>query len=178
MSALLVATEKHVFNLLNTELDTVYVYHNLAHTQRVVEKTKELIEKLQIEKVSGENLQIAAWFHDTGFINGAENHEEKSAKIATKFLESNKVAKDRIQIVANLILATKMGHEPKNDLEKIIIDADCAHLASKNFLDYTSLLRKEWELTGVKTQTNIKWISGNIKSPQTYCNPIIKPNNI
>ena len=163
MSALLIAAEKHVFNLLNTELDTIYVYHNLAHTQRVVEKINELIENLEIDKSDSENLQIAAWFHDTGFVKGTENHEAESVKIATTFLESNKVTKKRIEAISNLILATKMGFEPTNDLEKIIIDADCAHLASKNFFDYTSLLRKEWELLGVKTQTNAEWIAGNIK---------------
>ncbi|QNM84642.1 HD domain-containing protein [Polaribacter pectinis] len=163
MSALLIAAEKHVFNLLNTELDTIYVYHNLAHTQRVVEKINELIENLEIDKSDSENLQIAAWFHDTGFVKGTENHEAESVKIATAFLESNKVTKKRIEAISNLILATKMGFEPTNDLEKIIIDADCAHLASKNFFDYTSLLRKEWELLGVKTQTNAEWIAGNIK---------------
>ena len=163
MSTLIGKVEKHVFNLLNIDLGRKYVYHNLAHTQRVVEHIKELIENLEIAKTDAENLEIAAWFHDTGFVKGAENHEEESVKIATEFLTSNKISAKRIEAISNLILATKMNHHPKDDLEKIIMDADCAHLASKNFFDYTSLLRKEWELTGVKTQTNIKWIAGNIK---------------
>ena len=163
MSTLIVDAEKHVFNILNTDLERKYVYHNLAHTQRVVEKTKELSENLKIAKVAAENLEIAAWFHDTGFVKGAENHEEESVKKAIEFLKSHKVTDKRIEAISNLILATKMNHQPKDDLEKIIADADCAHLASKNFSDYTTLLRKEWELTGFKKVSDSEWISGNIQ---------------
>ncbi|ARV15387.1 Pycsar system effector family protein [Polaribacter sp. SA4-12] len=163
MSTLIVDTEKYVFSLLNTDLDRKYVYHNLVHTQRVVKSTKELIENLKIDKVAAENLEIAAWFHDTGFVKGAENHEEESVRIASKFLKEHKVTDKRIEVTAGLILATKMNHQPKNDLEKMIVDADCAHLASKSYFDYTFLLRKEWELTGFKNVSDIEWIAGNIE---------------
>ncbi len=163
MSTLIDAVEIMVSNLLNTDLDRKYVYHNLAHTQRVVKSTKELIENLGINEVTAENLEIAAWFHDTGFIKKAENHEEESVKIAVAFLKKQKVTAERIEVISNLILATKMDHQPKDDLEKIIMDADCAHLASKNFFDYTSLLRKEWELTGLKNSTDLEWIALNIE---------------
>ena len=163
MSALIVEVEKFVFKLLNTDLDTKYVYHNLAHTQRVVEKTKEICENLEVSKSDSENLEIAAWFHDTGFIKGAENHEEESVKIASGFLKENKISEKKIEAISKLILATKMNHQSNDDLERIISDADCAHLASKNFFDYTSLLRKEWELTGFKKQSDTEWIENNIK---------------
>ncbi|MEO9570680.1 MAG: Pycsar system effector family protein [Polaribacter sp.] len=163
MSKLIVEIEKYVFNLLNINLERKYVYHNLAHTQRVVDSVKELIENLEIDKTAAENLEIAAWFHDTGFIKTVENHEEESVKIATEFLKNHKVSENRIEVISNLILATKMNHQPKSNLEKIIIDADCAHLASKNFEDYTSLLRKEWELTGFKSLSEAEWIANNIK---------------
>jgi hypothetical protein len=77
-------------------------------------------------------------------------------------LKGQNVEEKRIKAISNIILATVMGYKPKNILEEIIIDADCAHLASKNFFDYTSLLRKEWELTGLKTVTYQDWIKENI----------------
>ena len=163
MSTLIVDAEKFVFNLLSTELNTNYVYHNLAHTQRVVEKTKEISESLELSKTDTENLEIAAWFHDTGYIKGAKNHEQESVKIVSEFLEEKKVPASRIDIISKLILATKMGHEVADDLEKIIVDADCAHLASKSFFDFTSLLRKEWELTGFKKISDVDWVKSNIE---------------
>ena len=119
MSTLIIDTEKYVFSLLNTDLDRKFVYHNLAHTQRVVKSIKELTESLKIDEVEAENLEIAAWFHDTGFVKGTENHEEKSVQIASVFLKENKVTAKRIKEISALILVTKMGSQPKNELEKI-----------------------------------------------------------
>jgi predicted metal-dependent HD superfamily phosphohydrolase len=162
MSTLLIDAEKYVFNLLNNKLATNYVYHNLAHTQKVIEKTIELAEKLEVDKASLENLQLAALFHDSGFIKKAENHEQESVKILTHFLQENNIKVNKIEAIASLILATKMGHDPTNDLEKIMTDADCAHLGNKSFEDKTALLRKEWEVTENKNYSDVEWVSINI----------------
>ena len=163
MENLLIEVENFVVNHLNEKLDTSFVYHNVSHTQRVVQKTKELIEGMQIEEKSAHNLLIAAWFHDVGYTEKMDGHEEESVKIATIFLDENSVPKDTIAAVSSLIMATKMGVKPSSELEKIIRDADCAHLGSKNFSDYTSLLRKEWELTKNHTVSDDKWTEENIK---------------
>jgi len=162
MSTLVINAEKHALNLLSIGLDTKYVYHNLAHTQRVVKKVKELIVNMRVNEIDGQNIEIAAWFHDTGFTKSADNHEKESVQIVTNFLKGQNVEAKRIKAISNIILATVMGYKPKNILEKIIVDADCAHLASKNFFDYTSLLRKEWELTGLKSVSYQDWIKENI----------------
>ncbi|KGL58506.1 Predicted metal-dependent phosphohydrolase, HD superfamily [Polaribacter sp. Hel1_33_78] len=162
MATLLIDAEKYVSNLLNNKLATNYVYHNLVHTQGVVKSIEKFIEKLAIPEIDAENLQVAAWFHDTGFIKGAENHEEESVKILTLFLTKKNVEVKRIETISNLILATKIGHEATNDLEKIITDADCAHLGNKSFEDKTALLRKEWEATENKKYSDAEWGAVNI----------------
>jgi predicted metal-dependent HD superfamily phosphohydrolase len=133
-----------------------------VHTQGVVKSIEKFIEKLAIPEIDAENLQVAAWFHDTGFIKGAENHEEESVKILTLFLTKKNVEVKRIETISNLILATKIGHEATNDLEKIITDADCAHLGNKSFEDKTALLRKEWEATENKKYSDAEWGAVNI----------------
>ncbi|WP_422090250.1 Pycsar system effector family protein [Tenacibaculum ovolyticum] len=163
MKDLLIEVEKFVINLLNENLKASFVYHSISHTQRVVEKTKELIEGMAIDEKSAEILLIAAWFHDVGYMESIENHEEESIKVAKVFLRKHKVSDDVIQTVLKLILATKMGVTPLNELEKVICDADCAHLGSKNFGDYTSLLRKEWELTKEYVVSDAKWNEENIQ---------------
>lgn len=162
MATLLIDAEKYVSNLLNNKLATNYVYHNLVHTQGVVKSIEKFIEKLAIPEIDAENLQVAAWFHDTGFIKGAENHEEESVKILTLFLTKKNAEVKRIETISNLILATKIGHEATNDLEKIITDADCAHLGNKSFEDKTALLRKEWEATENKKYSDAEWGAVNI----------------
>tara|TARA_R110002124_G_scaffold232439_1_gene397508 strand:- start:311 stop:1513 length:1203 start_codon:yes stop_codon:yes gene_type:complete len=162
MSALIVEIEKYVNSLLSEKLHSNYLYHNLAHTQRVVENVKEISENLEVSVIDVENLEIAAWFHDVGFIESGENHEEKSVKIAVDFLKSHNLSEDRLQTITELILATKMNSVPKTILEKILRDADAAHLASKDFFNYNSLLRKEWELVLGKKYKNKEWIALNL----------------
>ena len=163
MSKLISDAESYVLHFLNEKLDNKYVYHNISHTQRVVEKATEICENETISDDDKENVIIAAWFHDVGFVNGAENHEEEGVTIATNWLKEKKVSDSKIETVAKIIRATKMDAEPKNLLEEIISDADCAHLASKRFFDYVSLLRKEWEFTGKKKVTEGEWIKENIE---------------
>lgn len=162
MKNLLTEVEQFVVNLLNENLESSFVYHSVSHTQRVVEKTKELIEGMQIEEKAAEKLMIAAWFHDTGFIKSIEDHERESVKIAEGFLKEQKISEDVISEISSLIMATKMEVKPISKLEKVIKDADCAHLGSKNFSDYTSLLRKEWELTKEYVVSDEKWNEENI----------------
>lgn len=162
MNTLLAEAEKHVIHLLNENLNTSFVYHNIAHTQFVVEKTKELIEGIQINETDAQHLLIAAWFHDAGYTIGVDKHEEKGVAIATKFLKTHNVDEKDIENISSLILATVMDYVPKNALEKIIRDADCAHLGNKNFSDTTELLRKEWEMVCDKTLTENEWLEENI----------------
>ena len=155
-------SEKFAVSYLNENLDPNFVYHNLAHTQRVVSKTKELIENSTISVDDSKRLIIASWFHDIGYTNGPNNHEEESVKITQKYLKEQGFSKEDIDSISQLIIATKMDYVPETELEKIIRDADCAHLGSKNFSDVSELLRKEWELTCDKTLTETEWLKENI----------------
>lgn len=163
MKNLIAEAEKYVISFLNENLDPSYLYHNLIHTQRVVKRTQELIEGMQIKDKEAQHLLIAAWFHDTGFIKGCENHESESAVIVEKFLKEQNIKKSDIDAIKALIISTKMENEPTNKLEGLIRDADCAHLASKNFSDVSELLRKEMELTMNKSFSDSEWLNNNIE---------------
>ena len=162
MNNIISKAEKYVIQLLNKKLDSKFIYHNLAHTQRVVKKANELAELTNLNEKDKTLLLLSAWFHDTGYTKSIENHEDESAKIASAFLKENKLVENDIKSVSDLILATKMEYQPKNQLEKIIRDADCAHLGGKNYADVSELLRKEWELTCNKTLNEEDWLAANI----------------
>lgn len=163
METLIQQAENFVTQHLNDYLDSNFVYHNLAHTQRVVNKIEELIEGSDISEIDKYQLTIAAWFHDTGFTKTINNHESESVKIATAFLKSHNVSDENIKAISKLIMATEMTYEPQNELEGLIRDADCAHISSKNYENYASLLRKEWELTLNKKVGKTEWVEENIK---------------
>ncbi|MDT0558921.1 DUF5706 domain-containing protein [Ichthyenterobacterium sp. W332] len=162
MSTLLEDVEKFIVNHFYENLDSSFVYHNLSHTQRVVEKTKEIIETETISESESQNLIIAAWFHDSGYTKTIKGHEEESALIARDFLKDKGLEEKDIITVEAIILATEMSYEPKTILGKIIRDADSSHVGSKNYADFKQLLRKEWEVTQDLVFTDEEWQETNI----------------
>ena len=155
-------SEKFVFELLKNELPNTYLYHNFLHTQRVVESTKEIIENTDLSDLDKNVLIVAAWFHDTGYIEGREDHEKGSVEIAEKFLTEQQVDSETILKVKDCILATKFDSYPKNLLEEIIKDADSSHLAKKYYEEVSELLRQELILQNYKTYSPKEWRQENI----------------
>ena len=163
METLLLNAEKYVFSLLTKELSSDFFYHNFSHTQRVVNATKELLVGENVSKVDANILLLAAWFHDVGYIKGIENHEESSVRIVTNFLEEYNIDESIINNVNRLIRATKMDAVADDLLEKIIRDADCAHLAKKSFSDISDLLKEEFNSAYNESYSDSEWIQENIK---------------
>ncbi|MFT4575987.1 MAG: putative metal-dependent HD superfamily phosphohydrolase [Polaribacter sp.] len=163
METLLLKAEKYVFLLLTKELNTNFLYHNFSHTQRVVNAIKELIAGENISEVDANVLVLAAWFHDVGYIKGCDNHEESSVRIVTNFLEEYNIDDSIINTVSRIIRATKMGAEADDVLEKVMRDADCAHLGNKGFSDVSDLLKEELNLVYNKDYSDSEWIQENIQ---------------
>jgi len=155
--------EQYVTNLLSDQLGEDYLYHNLRHTERVVANVEEIVGAVDVSDKQQENILLAAWFHDTGYINGANNHEEKSCEFARVFLEKENRPTAEIQEICTLILATKRTHEPTTELEKIIRDADSGHLAKKDFRSISEMLRQELRKTDRKTYSPTEWRAMNIE---------------
>ncbi|GGW47068.1 Pycsar system effector family protein [Arenibacter certesii] len=155
-------TEEYVVDLLTAQLNANYLYHNLRHTQRVVKITKELLEAYDLGEKENEIITLAAWLHDTGYTQGYENHEKKSAAIASQFLTEKKYAAHDIQKVQQLIMATHRNHTPTNLSEDIIKDADTSHLGSSNYTETAELLREELFLLGIAEFTPQEWDQENI----------------
>jgi predicted metal-dependent HD superfamily phosphohydrolase len=148
-------------------------YHNLAHTQEVVKAA------LEIGKASGlgdrelEILQVAAWFHDSGFTKGCDDHENESIKIASEFLKLHKADKSYINEVVGCIEATKMPQTPHNLLQEVICDADLYHLSTDVYFEKCKLLRKEWEINRDEPFSEMEWLQNNVKflKSQEYFTP-------
>ncbi|WP_343488049.1 Pycsar system effector family protein [Allomuricauda sp. d1] len=163
MSEIVQQAENYVTELLTNKLDANFLYHNLRHTQRVVKSTKELAEHYKLEATKAETLELAAWFHDTGYTNGVSNHEKNSCGISEAFLSDNGFDKKRVEEVSRLIMATERYHEPQSLNEEIIRDADASHLGQKSYPDTSELLREELARLGIAEYTISEWREENIK---------------
>lgn len=155
------SAEDFVFNTLKDNLSILYTYHNFNHTQKVVTAAKSLIDTEKLDALDAEAVIVAAWFHDIGYMNGIEKHEEESVKIVKQFLLDHKKEQVYIDKVVSIIRATEVNYEPQNILEKIIKDADYSHFASEDYLATCQLLREEWKATLGKNYTDLEWMTEN-----------------
>lgn len=154
---LILKAEQFVTNLLTKELNPNFTYHNLNHTKMVVEGAIVIGNGENLSDEDMEILVLAAWFHDTGYVNTKEDHEEESVRIATEFLEQSNVHEYKISQVANCILATKVNALPKEKLHMVIRDADMFHLSKDDYENYLDDLRKEFLLLDDKTYSDLEW---------------------
>ena len=155
-------SEDYAKNLLKDKLSSVYTYHNLDHTIQVVDKIKILAKEENISPEDTENLLLAGWFHDLGYVDDANNHEEESRKIASDFLKQHRFPEERIAKIGELILATDKFYKPKNHLEEIIKDADMYHLASDDYFRICENLRQEIKEVHHQKFSKLQWAELNI----------------
>ncbi|MEN1784376.1 MAG: Pycsar system effector family protein [Bacteroidota bacterium] len=152
-----------VTELLSTELDARFLYHNLRHTERVVESTEVLLKHHALSDEENEQLLLAAWFHDTGYTRGTQEHEKESCAIANQFLLKEGYLVSQIDAIKKLIMATQMSHIPGNLNEKIIRDADASHFAQRSYWETTDFLKEELAQLGIASYSQKEWRDINIK---------------
>lgn len=135
--------EEFVRELFEHKVPKEYTYHNVEHTMRVVRKLNELAANTDCDDDNKEILTLSALFHDTGFSEAYDNHEETSKSIATGFLRRHAFPEKKIALILGCIESTKMSSMPANRLQMLIKDADTSSLGSRNFFEYTQYLREE-----------------------------------
>jgi len=136
--------ESFVTTLLEEKLPDAIEFHNLDHARDVAGCAELFGQNSGLTQDDINLVKLAALFHDTGFTVNPETHEAESAKIVDGFLTSHNIDEILISQVKNCILATRLPHQPKDIISKVLCDADLAHLADKNYFEQIEPLRKEW----------------------------------
>ncbi len=142
---LLKKVEIYVRKILEDNLSEKYCYHNILHTEEVINFCKKISKETNLSKKEEEILILSAWFHDTGFTKTYKGHEEESQKIAQEFLTKENVDSFVVKSVLTCIESTKVPQNPETEISKILCDADLFHFGSDNFLERSKFLRKEWD---------------------------------
>ena len=158
---ILAKTIDYAESKLSGKLSNELHYHNLQHTREVVAAAMEIGKQCGLNEDEIEIVQVAAWFHDTGFTKGGEQHEDESIRIATKFLKLHNVEDSYVNEVVGCIESTKMPQNPQNLLQEVLCDADLYHLSTNEFFEKCDLLRKEWEQEKGEPYTEKEWLQIN-----------------
>jgi len=160
--------EKYVRKLLE-KLPAELCYHNTKHTFEVVEASRNLSLKSGLSDEHTEIVVIAAWFHDSGHTITYFGHEEAGIEIAKNFLNKIEYPKDRTQEVLRCIACTKYPPNPKNEMQKVLCDADMFHLTFDDY-EYRSMqLKKEIEIVTCNKIPFQYWCDTNLAFLQDHC---------
>lgn len=127
------AAEKFILEKLKNELPGNLTYHTYDHTMDVLESAMKIAEAEGIDEKDIPLLRTAILFHDVGFVNVYNGHEEEGARIVKEILPRFNYSNDQIDLISNMILSTKIPQSPKTDLERIVCDADLDYLGRDDY---------------------------------------------
>lgn len=161
--------EQYVRNFFSSHIDVRIVYHDRTHTEKVVEAARMIAQHYQLDERDFFIVNVAAWFHDTGYFKGGgPGHEQRGAEMAATFLTGTGVDASAIQSVKGCILATQIPQKPTNLLENIVCDADLFHLGTDKFSERNKLMRKEMEAFKGKKIEKDEWRRSTIRLLETH----------
>ena len=159
------------FHFLLENLPKHYTYHTIEHIRDVVKQAERIAKKEKVEKSVIQDIKLAAWLHDVGYIWEPGRHEARGAEYATSILTEMKFPKSKISLITGMIMATKIPQSPKNHFEQILCDADLDYLGRDDYALNSNNLLQEIELT--KKLKTKEWLQIQEKflNAHTYFTP-------
>jgi uncharacterized protein len=134
---------------LREELPPQRTYHSLEHTLDVYASAIDIAEK---EGINGEDLTLlktAALFHDAGFIEKDDDHEEAGCALVRRYLPDFGFSEEQMDRICAMIRATKVPQQPNDALSRILCDADLDYLGRGDFHRIGRTLFEEFKAYGV-----------------------------
>jgi len=141
---------------LKGELSEDLIYHSVEHTLDVVKAAKVLGEMEGLQNSDMLLLEIAALYHDIGFIESYEDHEDYSIKITREVLPNFGFSKEEIEIITSAIHATKIPQSPLNHIGEVLADSDLDNLGREDVFVIGQRIHSELSRYG-RTLTLIEW---------------------
>ena len=154
---------------LEKELPAWLSYHHANHTKNVIAAAMQLAAE---ENIAGDDLTLlktAALFHDAGFLQQTDGHEEISCILAREFLPDYEYSDGQVEHICRIIMATRLPQSPADHLSEILCDADLFYLGKDDYSATAEKLFQEFKKTGVvKTETEWQLKQVEFLSSHTY----------
>ncbi|MBK9175078.1 MAG: HD domain-containing protein [Flavobacteriales bacterium] len=150
------AAKAYILARLRNELPEARTYHSLEHTLDVYASAIGIAEA---EGITGEGLvllKIAALYHDAGFTVQDTDHEEAGCTIAREMLPTFGFDVRQVDLICDMIMATRIPQRPRNKLARVLCDADLDYLGRGDFDRIGAALFQEMRTYGV-LRTEREW---------------------
>ena len=158
----------HILGRLRDELSPQLTFHNLSHTQNdVLPAGRKLARLAGLPGEETRLLEVAAAYHDSGYLEICDGHEQVSIQIASATLPGFGFTPAQVQRVIRLILATQVPQCPCDLMEEILVDADLDVLGREDFFERNEALRQELTNMGMEISRR-QWLEEQISFLQTH----------
>ena len=134
---------EHVLDLLSEKLPSKFIFHNQRYTVQTVHAVEQIARAEEIPLHDQLLLQMAAWFHHTGYIITTSDHRKESVKFARNFLEGFEVEPQAIDVVCTTILHSGSPWDVTSSFDMILFDADWYYLSASNFREMLQRRKEE-----------------------------------
>ena len=144
-------------------------YHNFSHVKALLKLFETFGNKIQHPKA----IKFAIWFHDVIYDTRKSDNEAESARLASETLRKLNVNDETIELVKDLILATKVhsGRNLSYDA-KLFLDMDLAILGMSEeiYKEYSETIRQEyaWVFESMYRRGRKKVLKSFIKRERIY----------
>lgn len=146
--------ELDILQHLKENLSEYLFYHSPEHTERVINAAIHIAKNENVSEKELLLIKIAALFHDTGFLNTYDLHEEESCRIAVEELKPYHLSQTEMDAICSMIMATKIPQIITNTFDAILADADLEYLGTDDFDAISHLLFRELQHKNPKLNLN------------------------
>lgn len=149
---LIVESENYISALLDEKLPEHIIFHNFNHALLVKKYAETIGEHSELSADEMKILRVSALFQDVGYINSYEHYNEESISIASGFLAEHEVDQQTIDHISEIIRATKLPQNPKDNIAEVLCDANLMYITSDNGIEQFDLLYEEIALVKPNSQ--------------------------
>lgn len=139
---------KHVKEYIENEILSQYKSniggHGIDHIETVIARSFEIVEEFDLD-VDWDMVYVIAAFHDIGYKQDPDNHEQVSADIFSKDLFVNQnFDSEKIKIMSEAIVdhRASLEYEARSKYGKIVSSAD-REISVRNMLERSLLFQKD-----------------------------------
>ena len=125
----------YMMSRLERELSPRLHYHNVDHVRDVLNAALRIGKSEGVSADGLELIGVAAVFHDSGFILDIKDHESTGCLFARDYLPSVGFSENELELICEMIMATRIPQQPLNDWQMILCDADLDYLGRDDFFE-------------------------------------------
>lgn len=140
------------------DIDKGWAHHDLNHVKNVASLVESLLKKLEYSESFIEDAKIAAILHDTGALEGKNNHAIRSYNFAKEYLKNNNIILENENLVLEAIKIHSDGFYSDNIIASALI------LSDKLDIKYTRVAKEGLNVMGMRQLQYIKDILVDIDS--------------